>query len=94
MLQITGAQQYASIHFILPHLKLFEPEVQRTGEGSTKHVRYKAQSDRRVAILALLSQKPQIWPFLKAFGLRIFFWLFYHIKFEIWICPFCDLYLF
>ena len=30
----------------------------------------------RIAILAFLSQKPQIWLILKAFGLRIFFWLF------------------
>jgi len=30
----------------------------------------------RVAILAFLSQKPQIWLFLKVFGLRIFFRLF------------------
>jgi len=31
----------------------------------------------RVAIWLFLSQKPQIWLFLKAFGLRIFFWLFF-----------------
>ena len=41
VLQITSAQQYASIHFILPHLKL-----NRTGGSthwrSTKHVRYEA----------------------------------------------------
>jgi len=33
----------------------------------------------RVAIWLFLSQKPQIWLFLKAFGLRIFFWLGYFI---------------
>jgi len=42
VLQIISAQQHAPIHFILSHLKLIEPEVQRTGEGSTKHVRYEA----------------------------------------------------
>ena len=44
--------------------------------------------------IGFLSQKPQIWLFLKAFGLRIFFWLFYHRKFEIWICPFCNFHCF
>jgi len=38
VLQITSAQQHAPIHFILPHLNYTEPEVQRTGEGSTKLV--------------------------------------------------------
>jgi len=54
------------------HTKLFTP--------FTPHV------IARVAILAFLSQKPQIWLFLKAFGFRmffwlfVFFWLFYHLS--------------
>jgi len=43
VLQITGAQQRAPIHFILPHLKLNRTEVQRTDEGRTKHDRYATQ---------------------------------------------------
>ena len=39
-LQITSAQQHAPIHFILHQIEL---DVQRTGEGSTKHDRYEAQ---------------------------------------------------
>jgi len=63
----------------------------------SSHQSRAANIQPRVAILAFFKPKTTNLAFFESVWLANFllaFWLFYHRKFEIWVCPFCDFHCF